>query len=375
MIGILVSWIVSVYESFYGASDVVYYFDKFNAILNDMLKAEQFKILIAVVSAMGIAMMIIYLLIYYVDAVTGKTFTIEVLFSGLLRLALGAAFSIFLMSIISGLLDVGAFVAVNVYSVQESKADFFRTGMDDLNKDIDKENQKAMEKFEEENKDVVDELKTKSTYTDKGYVYYIRDGKYFRDTVDEDGNVILTDMISPAEKPHSEYGYNYEYLKETIQKYDLVDGFGTAVKLILPYILVTLGNLAIMFICISRLLELVVRVIFAPIAVSDIFTNGENSSGFRYLKKIFAYGLQFVMVVVISMAFSTILKMGIFSNGASASSLAAILTRTSFSEEGCKQFVNTMVGSGHYIARTALQAAKFIIIMKSLSICNEIVGV
>lgn len=68
---------------------------------------------------------------------------------------------------------------------------------------------------------------------------------------------------------------------------------------VIPWLGTKVAQIIIMIICWSRLIELGARMCFAPIGMADVFTNGFNGSGFRYMKKIFAVALQGVFIFVI----------------------------------------------------------------------------
>lgn len=77
--------------------------------------------------------------------------------------------------------------------------------------------------------------------------------------------------------------------------------------------LVSLGTRAfVMYYAGTRIIQLFVYYVFAPIGVSDIFENGPggfinmDSSGFRYLKTIFAIMLQMIVITVICQTFPAI---------------------------------------------------------------------
>lgn len=77
--------------------------------------------------------------------------------------------------------------------------------------------------------------------------------------------------------------------------------------------LVSLGTRAfVMYYAGTRIIQLFVYYVFMPIGVSDVFENGPggfinmNSSGFRYLKTIFAIMLQMVVITVICQTFPAI---------------------------------------------------------------------
>lgn len=75
---------------------------------------------------------------------------------------------------------------------------------------------------------------------------------------------------------------------------------------IIPYAVVSVVKVLLVFTLYARLLEIVVRVAFAPIGMSDIFTNGRNSAGWVYLKKFIAAVLQGACVAGIFMSYGWI---------------------------------------------------------------------
>lgn len=68
-------------------------------------------------------------------------------------------------------------------------------------------------------------------------------------------------------------------------------------------------KLVVMYLCAKRTVELFVYMIFAPVGIADIFQSDAggalnfNSSGFRYLKRIFSLMLQLVVITAISQSF------------------------------------------------------------------------
>ena len=72
---------------------------------------------------------------------------------------------------------------------------------------------------------------------------------------------------------------------------------GILFKYMLPYILMLLVKLLIKILCWSRLVEIVIRLMFAPIGMSNIVTEGTRGSGFKYLKKLFSVALQGAAII------------------------------------------------------------------------------
>lgn len=87
----------------------------------------------------------------------------------------------------------------------------------------------------------------------------------------------------------------------------LVKSLGVAFQLLLPWIASLIMSGIATFICYSRLLELLTRIIFAPVAVSDFITEGLRGSGWRYLKNFLAIALQGAFIICISGLFSRLM--------------------------------------------------------------------
>lgn len=63
-------------------------------------------------------------------------------------------------------------------------------------------------------------------------------------------------------------------------------------RLLVPWIATLVGKAYLILTCWGRFLELGVRIIFAPIGMSDLISDGFKGNGFRYLKKLFAVIIQ-----------------------------------------------------------------------------------
>ena len=82
---------------------------------------------------------------------------------------------------------------------------------------------------------------------------------------------------------------------------DLADGIFTGIgcmaMLLLPAIITAGLGIFLSLIFISRVIEMSVRMMFAPIACADIFSEGTRGGGFRYIKKFVAIGIQPAIIV------------------------------------------------------------------------------
>lgn len=94
-------------------------------------------------------------------------------------------------------------------------------------------------------------------------------------------------------------------MRET-NSYSLFPSLLFVVKMMIPFLAIFIVQIIISFVCYSRLLEMMVRIVAAPLAVSDIFANGINSSGYRYMKNFLAICLQSGIIFLISVLFNAI---------------------------------------------------------------------
>lgn len=70
-------------------------------------------------------------------------------------------------------------------------------------------------------------------------------------------------------------------------------------KNIIPWFFSWILSVAINVACCSKMLELGVRIIFAPVGMSDIYLSGTNGKGFRYLKALLAVAVESSIMLLI----------------------------------------------------------------------------
>lgn len=80
----------------------------------------------------------------------------------------------------------------------------------------------------------------------------------------------------------------------------------TFVKFLIPWLGISVIKICLQFLCYSCLFEIMIRTVIAPVALGDIFTEGTNKTGFKFLKSYFAMCLQEVIIYVICLVFSVI---------------------------------------------------------------------
>lgn len=78
-------------------------------------------------------------------------------------------------------------------------------------------------------------------------------------------------------------------------------------ELLLPYAIASLLSGITTFIIYSRMIEMLVRIAGAPIALSDFMHEGFHSSGWRYLKSFLAVCLQGFVILLIAQIYSSIM--------------------------------------------------------------------
>ena len=87
---------------------------------------------------------------------------------------------------------------------------------------------------------------------------------------------------------------NYEYLLQA----DLGGRLGELFTLVVPYALIAIALLVMQIYVYLRLMDIIVKMMFAPIGIADLGFAGTNGSGFRYLKKLAASALTGAVMLV-----------------------------------------------------------------------------
>ena len=142
-----------------------------------------------------------------------------------------------------------------------------------------------------------------------------------------------------------------DYAKMTTDNYSFMKSLLFIIQLVFPWIVNLIIQIVVRFVCYSRIIELMIRTIFAPIAISDMFAEGQNSSGMRYLKKFLAVAIQSGVIFAIAFVFgkvSTELMTGAIDNYG---------------------FID------YTIMHLTMSFAATALIVKSLSLAEEVVGV
>lgn len=136
--------------------------------------------------------------------------------------------------------------------------------------------------------------------------------------------------------------------------YDSLKSMGwiKALCLLLQLLIPAIGTMICMLIMlvqmVGRLIEIGIRILFMPIGVSDAFTHGTNSPGFRYIKKFFAVCLQGAVLLAV-------LNIGVYFMG--------------------NKMINDATQGFGFISDLVIMVSMIGLMIKSQQIVNDIVGV
>lgn len=124
------------------------------------------------------------------------------------------------------------------------------------------------------------------------------------------------------------------------------------IVLILPWLISFIGELLMKLVMYSRVIDIYLRAMAAPIAFADFYHGGLQSAGFRYLKNFLAVGIQGALIMMIVAIYSL---------------LVATVVPTGFDS------LATFFGFWGIYA--SVMAAAVMLMFKSMSLAKEIVGV
>lgn len=161
-------------------------------------------------------------------------------------------------------------------------------------------------------------------------------------------------------------GYRYSEvekdMKDALGKAGIKQALMVVLQLLIPWLISRLCYVVAYVIAVGRSIELIVRAIFSPIGVANLFEDGTCSSGFRYLKKFAACALQLGAIAVILYAANALC------NSLISSLSDGYMTIT-------KDNILDVLGSTALWSMSAIQLAVIGITLKAQSICNDILGV
>lgn len=89
------------------------------------------------------------------------------------------------------------------------------------------------------------------------------------------------------------------------------DGIGYMLAIIVPSLFVTLAKIGFTAVALGRVIEMCLRMLFAPIGMSNLYSNGSNAPGIRYMKKLLAVALQGVLIYAVIIIYPILLSTGV----------------------------------------------------------------
>lgn len=104
----------------------------------------------------------------------------------------------------------------------------------------------------------------------------------------------------------SEADLLWQKIEESGEVKGTMKQLGFLCKLIIPWIASWILVACVFFVCISRVFELFLRILIAPLALSNLFEEGFNGTGFKFLKSLFAVGLQIFVIYAVAWLFGLI---------------------------------------------------------------------
>lgn len=145
-------------------------------------------------------------------------------------------------------------------------------------------------------------------------------------------------------------GTSADITREAIDQLGLMDKIAMIVGIIIPFALGFLLKISIFMMCFTRLIEMSLRAMAAPIGVCDIMRGGTNSAGIRYLKRCLGVALQGGLMMLVLIISSEMIKyvtpeeISIF-NFESQISYIAVMGATSAAMAATKSLANEVVGA------------------------------
>jgi hypothetical protein len=118
--------------------------------------------------------------------------------------------------------------------------------------------------------------------------------------------VVFTKLIALNTNPFTATSSATDCMADKIKQLDNFDCLFEIITNILPYIAMLIAQFCVKLFAWKRILEILVRVICAPIGMADPISGGVNSSGIRYFKKLMALILQGPLIYAVSIAYAVL---------------------------------------------------------------------
>ena len=200
------------------------------------------------------------------------------------------------------------------------------------------------------------------------------------DTVKDSGFAFFTDDPD-----------NRTLLINGIKDMKAIETLGFVISSIIPWLFSMIGEVILQIVLISRILELVVMVTFAPLSISDIYREGTASPGVQYMKRVLALSLQVIVIILINAATQAII-FAIIDKGSNVTigqTITDILVEAEYSEsknvalangsakftvDSVRTFMKTLTGQDSLVKVIGGLLARLGLIWNSMPLCEEITG-
>lgn len=129
---------------------------------------------------------------------------------------------------------------------------------------------------------------------------------------------------------------------------------------ILPLLVSMIASVGTLFVCFSRVLELIVRAVFAPLAVTDCYKAGDGAHGFKYIMEYFGIAFQCVAILAVLWASSYVCQI-MFAN-----------IREVLPDAGAADYMRRISNIAMYIA--GIKLAQLVLMLKTGQITKSVFG-
>lgn len=194
------------------------------------------------------------------------------------------------------------------------------------------------------------------------------------------GQVMATDIKTQVTGYEYFIGENKEMLINGIANMKILEILSYIVPALIPWLLALISEVILQVILISRMFEITVMTIFAPLAISDIYREGTSSNGVTYIKKMLALSLQITVIILINVATSAIVSAIVGSTAATdVASLLKVSEETAvsgkvYTSESIIEFLDVITGNEDKDKVFGIMLARIGLIWSSMPLCEEITG-
>ena len=173
-------------------------------------------------------------------------------------------------------------------------------------------------------------------------------------TVVRFGNAVIDDLWAITSDPSDSLSITAD-INAYVDELGWIDVLVQTVMYLLPYAASYIVSIIIIIQCWSRNINLLVRIVMAPIALADMYNDGPRAQGFMYIRKTIAVALQGAIMVAIAFC-------------------AAYFSAVAFASDGGGTLTFDEVGLGDAIMLVGMQFMVVGLIQTAGPIANALCG-